>query len=127
MRAKEFITETHKEVRLKSKPKTRHQQSTRGLHVFTDTNYDRIYTLNRVMMAAASADGIQKPVIDGESWAAKRNTAHPYTEIESQMLKHAYQAVGVPHNDLNNGDLESRELDSTNIQSPIKPFKGYKK
>lgn len=127
MRAKEFITEVSKEVKLNAKPSARHQQSTRGLHVFTDTNYDRIYTLNRVMMAVASADGIQKPVVDKESWAAKRNTAHPYTEIEQDMLKHAYEVVGVPHRDLNNGNLDSKELNSTNTLSPIKPFKGYKK
>jgi hypothetical protein len=28
---------------------------------------------------------------------------------------------------LNKGDLDSEELDSTQDQSPIKPFKGYKK
>lgn len=127
MRAKEFITEVHKEVALKSRPSKRQQQSTTGLHVFTDTNYDRIYILNRVMMAVASADGLQKPVLDKESYVGKRNTAHPYTEVEQKMLKHAYQAVGVPHNDLNNGDLKSLELDSTNSISPVKPFKGYKK
>ena len=126
MRAKEFITEYHnKEVAHKGKLSKRKQEPTRGLHVFTDTNYDRIYVLNRVMMAVASADGLQKPVIDGESWVGKRNTAHPYTDVEHQMLKHAYDAVGVPHNDLNKGDLKSRELEDTNIVSPIKPFNGY--
>lgn len=127
MRAKEFIVETHKEVKISGKVSKRHQEPTRGMHVFTDTNYDRIYTLNRVMMAVASSDGIQKPVMDKESWAAKRNTAHPYTEIEQKMLKHAYEVVGVPHNDLNGGNLDSNELKSTNAVSPIKPFKGYKK
>lgn len=127
MRAKEFITEYYNgQVAKKGKLRNRHQQSTKGLHVFTDTNFDRIYMLNRVMMAVASADGIEKPVLDGESWVGKRNTAHPYTEIENKMLQHAYDAVGVPHNDLNNGDLESKELHDTNTLSPIKPFKGFK-
>jgi hypothetical protein len=126
MRAKEFITEfKNSEVTTNGSVRKRHQEPTRGLHVFTDTNFDRMYMLNRVMMAVASADGLQKPVLDSESWAGKRNTAHPYTEIESKMLKHAYDAVGIPHNDLNNGDLESRELEDTHTQSPIKPFKGY--
>lgn len=127
MRAYEFLTETNSEVTLKAKVKKVHHEPTTGLHVFTDTNYDRIYMLNRVMMAVASADGIQKPVIDGESWIGKRNTAHPYTDVENQMLKHAYQAVGVPHNDVNKGDVKSKELESINKQSPIKPFKGWKK
>lgn len=128
MRAKEFITEfKNSQVVNRGKLKKRQQEPSTGLHVFTDTNFDRIYMLNRVMMAVASADGIQKPVLDGESWVGKRNTAHPYTEVESDMLKHAYDAVGIPHNDLNDGDLESRELKDTNTKSPIVPFKGYKK
>ena len=127
MRAKEFLTEFYNsQVKQTGKIRKRQQQSSTGLHIFTDTNYDRIYMLNRVMMAVASADGIEKPVIDSESWAGKRSTAHPYTEVENQMLLHAYDAVGIPHNDLNNGDLESKELTDTNTQSPIKPFKGYK-
>jgi hypothetical protein len=126
MRAKEFIVEfKNDQVTNKGSLSKRQQQSTKGLHVFTDTNFDRIYMLNRVMMAVASADGIEKPVMDGESWAGKRNTAHPYTDVEHKMLKHAYDAVGIPHNDLNDGDLESKELDDTNTVSPIKPFKGY--
>ena len=127
MRAFEFLNENTSQVSVKGQVKKVHQEPSTGLHVFTDTNYDRIYMLNRVMMAVASADGIEKPVIDGESWAAKRNTAHPYTDVEHKMLKHAYQAVGVPFNDLNNGDLKSKELDTTNKQSHIKPFKGWKK
>lgn len=125
MRASEFINEG-KEAKLHRKIAKRQQIATRGLHVFTDTNYDRHYTLNRVMMAVASADGIQKPVLDKESWAAKRNTAHPYTDIEASMLKHAYDAVGADYNDINRGDLESEELNQINTQSPVKPFKGYK-
>ena len=127
MRAFEFLNEENSQVSLKGKVKKVHQEPSAGLHVFSDTNFDRIYMLNRVMMAVASADGIEKPVLDGESWAAKRNTAHPYTDVENQMLKHAYQAVGVPHKDINKGDTKSKELDVINKQSPIKPFKGWKK
>lgn len=123
MRAKEFISEN----KTKGKITQTQQNPTRGLHTFTDTNYDRIYTLNRVMMAVASSDGIEKPVLDGESWIGKSNSAHPYTEIEQQMLKHAYEVVGVPFKDLNRGDLSSQENKETNISSPLKPFKGYKK
>ena len=125
MRFNEFVNEG-KEAKLHAKLSKRVQEPTRGLHLFTDSNFDRHYTLNRVMMAVASADGLQKPVIDSESWAAKRNTAHPYTKVEHDMLKHAYEVLGVDYNDVNNGDLDSKELESTHIQSPIKPFKGYK-
>ena len=122
MRAKEFI----KEQKV-GKLSQRHQQSTKGLHVFANSNFDRTYDLNRVMMAVASTDGTFVPDMDGESWAGKFNTAHAYTEVESDMLKQAYKAAGIKYKDLNNGDDESKELDSTNAKSPIKPFKGYKK
>jgi hypothetical protein len=86
-----------------------------------------MYDLNRVMMAVASTDGITVPKIDQTSWAGKFNTAHAYTKEEENMLKIAYKAAGVDFTDLNHGDLKSKELDSTNTQSTLKPFKGYKK
>lgn len=120
MRAKEFINEEKK-----GKLTPRQRFASRGIHVFSDTNYDRSYDLNRVMMAVASTDGVTTPEMDGESWNAKYNTGHPYTKIESDMLKLAYKAVGVPFKDLNKGDMRSQELPSTNKQSVINSFKGY--
>jgi hypothetical protein len=125
MRAKEFITEKKKPR--KGKISARNQQSTVGLDVFATSNFDRIYDLNRVMMAVAMTDGTIIPDISRESWAGKNNTAHPYTWEEQEMLEKAFKAAGIPHLDLNKGDYESKELDSTQKQSPIKPFKGYKK
>jgi hypothetical protein len=122
MRAHEFITENSK-----GKVSARQQQSTVGLNVFAISQYDRTYDLNRVMMAVASTDGKTIPGLSSESWVGKNNTAHPYTEVEQDMLKIAYKAAGIPFKDLNKGDLDSEELDSTQDQSPIKPFKGYKK
>lgn len=119
MRAKEFIFEQRGIV------SKRQQYPTVGMHVFTDTNYDRIYMLNRVMMAAASTDGSFDPELDAESWAAKQNLAFPYTKADQEKLIKAYKAVGVKFKDINDGDLESHELDSTNKVSPVKPFKGY--
>jgi len=122
VRAKEFINENKA-----GKLSKRQQESTRGLHVFADTNYDRVYDLNRVMMAAACTDGTFAPEIDQESWAGKYNTAHAYTKEEENKLKQAYKAAGIHFKDLNKGDIKSKELDSANIQSPVKPFKGYKR
>ena len=122
MRAHEFITESDK-----GKVSARQQQSTVGLNIFATTQYDRTYDLNRVMMAVASTDGTTVPDLNRESWVGKNNTAHPYTDVEQDMLKIAYKAAGIPFQDLNKGDLDSEELDSTQDQSPIKPFKGYKK
>ena len=121
MRAQEFITERA------GKLGSRRQQPTVGLNTFSDkerTSSD--YTLNRVMMAAAMADGSGAPIdIDHKSWVGKKRTAHPYTQVEQEMLKQAYKAAGAKWDDLNNGDLDSEELKSTNVTSPIRGFKGY--
>jgi hypothetical protein len=124
MRASEFITENEN-----GKISTQQQQATRGLHVFSkkmDT-YDRLYDLNRLMMAVASSDGVNPINMDAESWVGKHNTAHPYTKEEQAMLNMAYKAAGLAHKDLNRGDLDSKELPDTNTKSLVKPFKGYKK
>ena len=124
MRASEFISENKN-----GKISTQQQQATRGLTVFSkkmDT-YDRLYDLNRLMMAVASSDGVNPIKMDAESWVGKHNTAHAYTKEEQAMLNMAYKAAGLAHKDLNNGDMDSEELPDTNTQSIVKPFKGYKK
>ena len=90
MRATEFISESKK-----GKISTRQQQATRGLNIFSDTQYDRTYDLNRVMMAVACSDGVNPIDMNSESWVGKNNTAHPYTEIEQDMLNLAYKAAGI--------------------------------
>jgi hypothetical protein len=122
MRASEFILEGKKEGKLGK----RKQVSTRGLHKFRDETYaDRIYELNRIMMAAAATDGTFLPDMDHESWAGRHDIAAPYTVEEHNMLKMAYKVNGTVYKDLNNGDLRSQELDGTNKQSIVVPFKGY--
>lgn len=121
MRAQEFITERDGKIG------KRRQAASVGLNLFSDNeraNSD--YTLNRVMMAAAMADGTNTPInMDEKSWVGKRRTAHPYTDVEQRMLKQAYKAAGADYTDLNSGNLASEELESTNIQSPVTGFKGY--
>jgi hypothetical protein len=121
MRSREFVSE--QKVGDIGKRKS---VATVGLNKFRDQQFaDRVYELNRVMMAVATTDGTNEAVIDGESWAGRNNIAAPYTKVEQDMLKKAYKAVGSHHVDINNGDLDSEELPSTNKQSPIKAFKGY--
>lgn len=122
MRAREFLAEKQE-----GKLTKRQQQPTVGLHKFRDPGgYDRAYELNRVMMAVACADGTDAPIdMDQASWVGKYNTASPYTKEEQKMLKQAFKAVGSETHDLNHGDLESKELESTNKSSPVKGFKGY--
>ena len=122
MRANEFLKEARK-----GKISKRQQQSTRGLNIFADNQFDRQYDLNRVMMAVACSDGVNPIDMNSESWVGKNNTAHPYTEIEQDMLNLAYKAAGITNKDLNKGDMRSQELPGTNAQSIAKPFKGYKK
>ena len=121
MRAREFITER------KGKISHRHQQATRGLDLFRDkkrTNTD--YVLNRVMMAAACADGSDNPIeMDQQSWIGTKRSAHPYTQQEQRMLKQAFRAAGAEYDDLNDGDMDSEEMHDVNRVSPVKAFKGY--
>lgn len=122
MRANEFVTENKI-----GKIGKRRQAATRGLNKFRDQQFsDRVYELNRVMMAAASNDGTDfVNELDGESWAGRNNIAAPYTEVEQRMLEKAYRAVGSKHWDLNKGDMDSEEVSSTNTKSPVVSFKGY--
>jgi len=121
MRAREFVAEAHS-----GRIGKRRQSATRGLNKFRDSEFqDRIYELNRVMMAAAMSDGSTPIDMDGESWSGRYNTAHPYSEVEQRMLKQAYKACGSEWKDINHGDLDSEELKSTNTHSPIKGFGGY--
>jgi hypothetical protein len=122
VRAREFLIE--KRV---GKIGQRRQAGTRGLGKFRDPQgFDRIYELNRVMMAVACADGSGTPLdLDTESWAGRYNTAHPYTDEEAAMLKQALQSTGSEYHDLNHGDMKSGEVPSTNTNSPVIAFKGY--
>lgn len=124
MRASEFINESYKPGKLKK----RQHYASKGLHKFRDPQgFDRTYEMNRLGMALACTDGEIDPEVDQESWAGRFNTAHPYTEAEQRMLEKAYKAMGSEYTDLNHGDLSSDEVPGTNITSPVKPFKGYKK
>jgi hypothetical protein len=124
MKIKEIITEDKV-----GKIPARLQDATVGLDKFRDDTFaDRIYELNRVMMAVAVADGKNniKPEVDAESWAGRNNLAFPYTAEEQEMLKQAFGVIGSHYQDLNNGDFKSSELASTYTKSPVAPVKKNK-
>ena len=126
MRASEFVSAKITEA-TDVKISRRLQAGTRGLNIFSkkiDT-YDRLYDLNRLMMAVASSDGVNPIKMDHESWVGKHNTTHPYTQEEQAMLKLAYKAAGLEYKDLNNGDMDSEEMAEVNRVSPVKAFRGY--
>ena len=122
MRAQEFVTEMRQ-----GKLSTRNRAATVGLTVFSDSEKSNSdYTLNRVMMAVAMADGSGKTIdLDAKCWAGKKRSASPYTKVEQAMLKQAYKAAGADYEDLNHGDLDSEEHPAVNTTSPIEAFKGY--
>lgn len=121
MRATDFITERHagklRKVAHRAMP---------GTWRFRDSGIDRAYNLNRVMMAAACADGQStRPVdMDASAWNDRYNTAHPYTEAEHNMMQQAFGTVDTEY-DHAVGDHSSREHPEVNRVSPVKGFKGY--
>lgn len=115
MRAKEFIVEVSQK-----KISKRQSQSTRGLNTVSDAeHWNSDYVQYRLGMAVACTDGYIDPDMEAKSWVGKSKTTHPYTQQEQEMLKRAYKAVGASYKDLNHGDMESRELDSTEVVSPV--------
>jgi hypothetical protein len=115
MKIIELITE-----RKAGKLSKRQQNSTRGLHTFSDADKaNSDYTFNRVGLAAAMCDGQNDPDIDYLSWVGKSKVTAPYTKVEANILKQAYKLAGANHKDLNHGDMNSKELDSTYTQSPV--------
>jgi hypothetical protein len=115
MKILELITE-----RTTGKLSKRQQNSTRGLHLFSDAekaNSD--YTFNRVGLAAAMCDGTNNPDVDYLSWLGKSKVTAPYTKVEADILKQAYKLAGANYKDLNHGDMSSKELSGTNTVSPV--------
>lgn len=129
MRARDFVREG-----FSAKPKAQlnpdHQSTSSGTHLARDPGgYDRIYHLNRFMMAAACADGKDKnkiPNIDASSWNEKYNTIHPYTEAEHNMIHQAMATVPTDGGEIVK-DHRSQEPDYVHKTSPVTGFKGYKR
>lgn len=82
--------------------------------------YDRVYHLNRIMMAAAMSDGSGSPVkMDQSSWIEKYNSARPYTEAEHNMMKSAFKTVDSDYHHTEK-DHKSKEPDDTHKVSPMR-------
>jgi hypothetical protein len=104
----------------KGKLSNRQRMATRGLNKFSDgEKWSGDYTLYRLGLAVACTDGKSVPEVDEESWVGKWKLAAPYSDVDQAMLNAAYKAVGANVQDVNNGDLRSQELKSTNKTSPI--------
>ena len=97
----------------------RSEYASKGEWSWRDDGIDRIYNLNRVMMAAAKSDGVSTEAVDvpEQSWFGKHNIARPYTEEEHIMMQSAFNTIDseVRHSI---PDHRSMELDSVNKVSP---------
>jgi len=140
MRAQEFITEdtlktsgtkeSHPEQEKgKSSPDLNpdHASAMKNVHKTRDVGgYDRVYHMNRLWMAMASADGkSKKPVdMDSASWTEKYNTVHPYTDAEENMVHQAMATVPTDHKSISRSN-KSVEPDHVHKVSPVTGFKGY--
>lgn len=116
MKITEIIAEGHDGKRPKNA-----KNSDTGEWRFRDKGgYDRTYNLNRIMMAAAMADGrTEKPVdMDQASFVEKFNLARPYSEAEHNMMKQAFNTVDSEYNHTET-DHRSREDDDVHRQSPV--------
>jgi len=119
MRAKEFLAELS--VKPAGDHHPDHAAASQGYILSRDLGgYDRIYHLNRIMMAAAMADGKSKKPVDmpDSSFVEKYNVAFPYTDEEHLMI---FQAMATVPTD--GGELEkrskSKEPDDTNKTSIV--------
>jgi hypothetical protein len=123
MRASEFITESTGPV------PDHHRAAAQGGYKFRDKGIDRTYNLNQIMKAAAMSDGKSTHALemDMESFAGKNNMAYPYTELEHNMMKQAFNTVSDTDAHELIRDHKSREPEDTHKISPVSSFKGYKK
>lgn len=115
MKIQEIIVEA-----TSSKPTKRQTQSTKGMNIYKDgETWTSDYSGYRLGMAVAGTDGKIEPNMDAESYIGKKKLTYPYTKEEQEMLKKAYKTVGVTYVDINHGDMDSKELDTTNRVSPV--------
>jgi hypothetical protein len=123
MRAKDFVTEAGK----RGKVGKHHHAAQPGAYKFRDNGTDRVYHLNRIMSAAAMADGSGKELhMDDESFVGKSNMAYPYSELEHNMMRQAFKTVRANHAEELIKSHKSLEPDDTHKVSPVKAFSGYK-
>ena len=82
--------------------------------------YDRVYHMNRLMMAMAMHDGKGKHTVDmpAESWVEKYNTTHPYTDEEHNMVQGAMKTVPTDKQTVQKR-TKSSEPDDTYKVSPV--------
>jgi hypothetical protein len=128
MRAREFTRQHLAELSTApgGKMHKHHDDASQGHMLMRDVGgYDRVYHLNRIMMAAAMADGKSKKPVDmpDSSWVEKYNVALPYTDAEHLMMFQALATIPSDAQELSKRG-KSKEPDDTYKVSPVnKPKK----
>lgn len=113
------------EAKGNGKLRKRDRQAQQGVLKMRDIGgYDRIYHLNRIMMAAGMSDGTTKSIdMDPSSWVEKFNSGHPFTEEEYNMLVAAMKVIPTDGTIIQKWS-KSKELPNVNNVSPTaKPKK----
>ena len=113
------------EAKGNGKLRKRDQHAQQGIMKMRDIGgYDRVYHLNRIMMAAGMSDGTTKSIdMDDASWIEKFNSGHPFTEEEYNMLVSAMKVIPTDGTIIQKWS-KSQELPHTNTVSPTaKPKK----
>jgi len=121
MKVREIIAEAD------GKMHDQHKQVQKGVVRMRDIGgYDRVYHLNRIMMAAGMADGKSENAVtnmDSATWIEKFNSGHPYTEEEYKKLRSAMKTVPTDGADVTPW-AKSAEPKDTYKHSPVsKPKK----
>ena len=123
MRAKEFIAEQKVSDR-----SAEVDAVSQGVSRSRDVGgYDRVYHMNRLMMAMAKADGRSTKAVDSpsETWVEKYNTHHPYTKEEDNMIKAAFNTVPTDGKHISKFG-KSVEAPGANTTSPVAKIKKNK-
>jgi hypothetical protein len=97
-----------------------HENVHNGAYIARDVGgYDRVYHMNRLMMAMAMADGRSTDKVDShpDTWFEKYNTLHPYTEAEHNMVKAAMKTIPTDGHEIIK-DHRSIEPNDVNKSSP---------
>jgi len=113
------INEVISEAKVTKRTKHQDDPSQGAVRLRDKGGYDRTYHMNRIMMAAACADGKSTKAVDSpaETWFEKYNTAHPYTKEEENMLKSAMKTVPTDGKFVSKWG-KSKEHDDTHRVSP---------
>jgi hypothetical protein len=126
MRAKDFLSEVNNGKGYTTELHTDHDAVAKGVSRSRDIGgYDRVYHMNRLMMAMAMADGQSTGPVKSakDTWFEKYNTMHPMTQEEDNMIRAAMKTVPTDGQHIT-PFTKSEEPEGGNIQSVVaKPKK----